>query len=1015
MGAVYRATDLRLERTVALKLIAPELAEQPRFRERFLRESRLAASLGHPHVLPVHAAGEEEGQLYLAMRFVDGEDLKSLLERETSLPVERALRICGQVAEALDAAHAKGLVHRDVKPANVLLDERGEAYLADFGLSKQLAGDSTQSGHVVGTLDYLAPEQIRGDPIDGRTDEYALACLLYACLAGQPPFHRETEAETLWAHMQEQPPGLRQNPALDQVFARALAKAKEERYPTCGDFLAATHAALGLEEPALRRRRRRRGLKLVLAGVALLVAAGIAAAVVELTTGGSAPAGLASVAPDGVGVVDASEARIIGRVPIPGGPSLVAAGRRFVWVASDANRTVSSISLDTLSVTHVIAPNATPSALAAEGDSVWVLDGNRRVVLRIDPAYGAVTRRIELPRAPPLPVTNRSLSSLSISTGEGALWVTDGSTRLLRIDPESGKVVAIDVHEPLDDVAVGFGAVWATSGRAASVFQIDVRGRAVKTRIPIVNRLGTAVPFPVAAAIGEGSVWVLNGNAQTVTRIDPRLAGVTATIPIGIGRNPSDIAAGAGAVWVANSGDGTLAQIDPETNVVRIIPLGSSPAGVAVGGGRVWVSVQPGFRAGLALPRVPVEASAAPSGALPASSCSPVEFQGKGQPQYLIASDLPFQGQASLAETLQLSDAIRFVLTRHHFRAGSYAVGYQSCDDSIAATGSYDVGRCRANAQAYATTKSVIGVIGAYNSGCTQVEIPVLAGARGGPLAMISATSTYVGLTHAGPGTAPGEPEKYYPRGRRNFVRVVAADDRQGAADALLAKQLRVTGLYLLNDGDPYGFGIAANVRDAARKLGISIAGFERYDIHAHTYTATARRVLRARADAVFIGGSSDLSNGPTLVKSLRAVLGDQVRILGPDGFTPISAFAQLSGPAAEGMTISFPAASASHLPEEGRRFIAAFGKAIGRPVEAYSVAAAQAAEVLLGAIARSDGTRASVTKELFKTKVTNGLLGSFSFDRNGDTTAGAVTIFRIEEGKGKVFTVITPPASLFR
>jgi len=468
-------------------------------------------------------------------------------------------------------------------------------------------------------------------------------------------------------------------------------------------------------------------------------------------------------------------------------------------------------------------------------------------------------------------------------------------------------------------------------------------------------------------------------------------------------------------VWVANSGEGTLAEIAPETNVVAIVPLGSSPAGVAVGGGRIWVSVQPAFRAGLALPRSPVGSASPANGTLPASSCAPVEFEGNGRPQYVIASDLPFQGQASLAETLQLSDAIRFVLAKHHFRAGPYSLGYQSCDDSIASTGSYDVGRCRVNARAYAATESVIGVIGAYNSGCTEAEIPILASAPGGPLAMISPTSTYVGLTHKGPGTSPGEPEKYYPRGRRNFVRVVAADDRQGAADALLAKQLRVSKLYVLHDGDPYGFGIAANVRDAARKLGISVVGFDRWDIHARTYVPIARRVLRAGADAVFMGGSSDISNGPALVKSLRAVLEEHVRILLPDGFTPISAFAQLSGPAAERATVSFPAVSASHLPEEGRRFVAAFGKAIGRPVEAYSVATAEAAEVLLDAISRSDGTRASVTTELLKTKVTSGLLGSFSFDRNGDTTAGAVTIFRIEGGKGKVFTVITPRASLFR
>lgn len=771
----------------------------------------------------------------------------------------------------------------------------------------------------------------------------------------------------------------------------------------------------GVGRRARRSLRRVRRPRLVLGVVGACALAVAAAAALGLGRGGNgSAAALESVIPDSLAVVDPKTNGIVGQVQIPGGPSAVAAGRRWVWVASDASRTISSISADKRAVTHVIAPNATPSALGADGDAVWVLDGNRRVLLKIDPTYGAVTRRAKLPRAPSLPATNQRLSSLSVISGAGGLWVTDGSPRLLRIDPENGQVLtALDVHEPLDDVAVGAGAVWTISGRAASVFQIDTQARTVKSRIRIVNRLGTTAPFPLAVAVGEGSVWVLNGNTQTVSRIDPEFGGVTATIPLGIGSNPSDIAVGAGGVWVANGGNGTLARIDPSTNAVTLIPLGSSPAGVAVGSGRVWVSVQPGFR--VALPRNPVEAaSGAGSRALPASFCSPVEFQGKGQPRYLIASDLPLQGQASLAETLQQSDAIRFVLAQHHFRAGPYSVGYQSCDNSISQTGSYDVGKCEANAKAYAANRSVIGVIGAYNSGCAQAQIAVLNRAYGGPLAMISWQATYVGLTHAGPGTTRGEPEKYYPRGTRSFVRVVAADDVQGAANALLAKRLGVTRLFVLHDGDPYGFGIASNVRHAATKLGLTVAGFERWDPHARTYTGIARRIRRAGADGVFLGGSVD-TGGAALVKSIRSALGERFHILTPDGFTPISAFAQLAGPAAEGVTVSFPATPPERLRGEGQRFVAQFERAIGRPVEASSVAAAQAMAVLLEAIAKSDGSRASVTSNLFKTKVSDGILGSFSFDRNGDTTAGAVTIYRIVRGSPQVTRVITPPSSLVK
>ena len=246
-GSVYSAEDVALKRRVALKVLLPELARDERFRERFLRESRLAAALEHPHIVPIHAVGESDGVLFLAMRYVGGRDLAALLDRVGRLEPERALRICAHVAAALDAAHAHDLVHRDVKPGNVLLareDDEDFAYLCDFGLAKHGASVTSLTGarDIVGTVGYLSPEQIDGLPVDGRTDVYALGCLLFECLVGEPPFVRENELATILAHRSEPPPLVSDRrpelpEALDAVLARALAKDREARYATCGELV----------------------------------------------------------------------------------------------------------------------------------------------------------------------------------------------------------------------------------------------------------------------------------------------------------------------------------------------------------------------------------------------------------------------------------------------------------------------------------------------------------------------------------------------------------------------------------------------------------------------------------------------------------------------------------------------------------------------------------------------------------------------------------------------------------
>ncbi|XVQ88581.1 protein kinase domain-containing protein [Microbispora siamensis] len=259
MATVYRARDQRLGRAVALKVLAPQLAHDDRFRDRFVRESRMVASIDHPNIIPVYEAGERDDLLFIAMRYVEGSDLRKLVQSEGALPVGRANPLFAQIASALDAAHAHGLVHRDVKPANILVTRSDHVYLTDFGLTKSSAAEAglTSHGHFMGTPRYVAPEQIRGLPVDGRSDLYAFACVVYEALAGQPPFQRDTELALLYAHVSHDPPPLTPyRPdlphAVNAVITRALAKSPAERFETCQAFVSALRDAIsgGAGDPA---------------------------------------------------------------------------------------------------------------------------------------------------------------------------------------------------------------------------------------------------------------------------------------------------------------------------------------------------------------------------------------------------------------------------------------------------------------------------------------------------------------------------------------------------------------------------------------------------------------------------------------------------------------------------------------------------------------------------------------------------------------------------------------------
>ena len=395
MGVVYRATDARLGRKVALKVLPARYGDDPTFRARFLRESRLAASIEHRGVIPIYEAGDADGQLYIAMRHVDGTDLAELLRREGALDPPRALALVAQLAAALDAAHARGLVHRDVKPSNALVAPDGDAeqvYLADFGLSRQVTGDATLSvtGGFVGTVKYMAPEVIRSGEADARSDLYSLGCLLFECLTGTAPFEGPSEAAVIYGHLEEPPPRVSERRAglpraLDAVLARALHKDPDRRWATGAALVEAADAALGGAVRGARLGIRRRAALAGL-GVVVLALVGVAAAT---WNAGDGP-GLASVSANSVAVIEPGEPSLTAQVALEGAPSAIAAGAGAVWVTDAYRDTVSRIDTETHTIRQSIEVGHGPSGIAVEPAGVWVANSQDGTVSVISPQTNEV-------------------------------------------------------------------------------------------------------------------------------------------------------------------------------------------------------------------------------------------------------------------------------------------------------------------------------------------------------------------------------------------------------------------------------------------------------------------------------------------------------------------------------------------------------------------------------------------------------------------------------------------------
>jgi ABC-type transport system substrate-binding protein/streptogramin lyase len=580
-GAVYlaRAPD---GAAVALKLLAPELARDGRFRARFLRETQVVAGLDHPRIVAVLSSGESDGFLHIAMSYVDGQDLRALLRRDGPLAPERAVELIGQVAEALDAAHAAGLVHRDVKPANVLVagwPERPSAFLCDFGLARHTAGPESLTGDrtLLGTIAYIAPEQIEGLAIDRRADVYALGCVLYECLTGGPPFERETELAVLYAHLNEPaPPASARKPelpaAVDDVLALALDKDPARRPAGAGELASAAASALHGE----RVRRRRRASRAGPLGVGVAVA--VAAAVLALGGGEqrerSPPPVQLRTGANVLALIDPAVRRVQARIELGGEPGDVAFAGGHAWVtAFGQHDRLVRVDPERRRVTASVRLPFRPAAVVGAGRALWVVEEGGPRIARVDGDTGRLTRTLQ--------VADHADQSGPAAFADGSLWLGRGP-QVLRVDPRTGRVLRrFDTPVRASLLEAGRGAVWAVSSEDGRVARID----------PVENRVTARTRLHAWAsdlALGGGFAWVSVVPDDVVFKLSGDDAGLAGALPAG--PDPERLFWGSGGLWIASDSGRALSRIDPEGGATRRLVLDARPAAARLHRGLLWAA-----------------------------------------------------------------------------------------------------------------------------------------------------------------------------------------------------------------------------------------------------------------------------------------------------------------------------------------------------------------------------------------------------------------------------------------
>jgi serine/threonine protein kinase/DNA-binding beta-propeller fold protein YncE len=620
MGRVYRAIQIALNRRVALKVIAPELASEPAFRARFERESHLAASIDHPNVIPVYEAGEADGSLFIAMRWVEGTDLRSVISNEGKLDPTRAVAIAEQVAAALDAAHRGGLVHRDVKPANVMLTAthgQEHVYLTDFGLTKKASSNTalTQTGFFVGTPDYMPPEQIMGERADARSDVYALGCLLFHELTGRPPYERGHEVAKMYAQVHDPPPSVLElvpdAPAgLDAVIKRALAKAPDERFPSAGDLGRAARAALTGAAPSQPERNLATGLAAPQAPEPAATAPG--AAVGDPDTAPSAPPAGPPTAPPEAAPTSASSPTAPPPDPQPTAPPQdpqpTAPPQDPQPTATPQDPQPTAPPQDPQPTAPPQDPASTPPPEAAPVTQPEAAPTTPPAGAPTTPAPSTAATPPPAPPATPAPappgerprprarrialaaaLVVGAVAGILVATGVFSGSDENGSSAAGGDDggegPAQPRVVeTINAGNGPDGIAVEGNTVWVSNSRGNVLRRLNARSN---------RQIGEPVPVganPDEVEVEDGVVWVSNTDDGTVTRLeaDPEPV-VTATVQVGLG--PEGLSLGQQLVWVANGDSDSVSRIDRASGeLLTPIGVGDKPIGVFVGEDTVWVT-----------------------------------------------------------------------------------------------------------------------------------------------------------------------------------------------------------------------------------------------------------------------------------------------------------------------------------------------------------------------------------------------------------------------------------------